>query len=218
MNENEMVVQLKKSAKELAVDLDFYPSLTVLKKARENNINGYVVFNGKTLYSLFDSEDDCYLKVYGRTKEQHEEYMQNLQDIVMNKQKEGKLAYEKKAPELIESGKKVIVYPQRQDQWAKSIEFQGTMPYPIIWPHEVCLDVLKRIEKGEDAKAVIDSIEQGATDEVLALISVFHKDGIDIVKGYKPESATYWGERFKKIAEENAKFESELGEPAGPGE
>lgn len=214
---DKIVEQLKASAVELAEEgLNFYECVALLNKAKAKNINGFVQFNGMKMYSLFDSEDDCYKRVYGKTKAEYDDYMKNLQKQVKRESEESVDSFKKALPELLEKGDKLIHYPQRKKEWREMLEFQGTLPYPALDAFEGCVGVLEKLEAGNNPDEVfgqIMTLSQVERENILQLVALYHKDGPALVKKYFPETKEFWGKRFEKIEAENATFQSQPGAP-----
>lgn len=66
---------IKKTAVQMAVpaSTDLQDVIELFKKSNKEGKNICVVFQGVKLYALLDSEEDCYQKLYGRTKKELEE-------------------------------------------------------------------------------------------------------------------------------------------------
>ena len=211
MGQNDKIVeQLKLSAVELAEEgLNFFECIALLNRAKDRNINGYVQFNGIKMYSLFDSEDDCYKKVYGKTKAEYENYMNDLQVKVKKESDEAVENFQKALPELLEKGDKLIHYPQRKKEWKQMLEFQGTLQYPMLSAFVGCIEVLEKLEtenNPDEVFAHLITLSQVERENILQLVALYHKDGPELVKKYFPETKAFWGKRFEKIEAENAMF------------
>ena len=116
--DNELIEQIKSSAVELEEEgLNFYECIEVLKKAKSRNINGFISFNGVKMYSLFDTEDDCYKKVYGKSKLEYEDYMSGLQKKFNDDSKAAVENFKNALPGLLEKGEQLIYYPERKKEW-----------------------------------------------------------------------------------------------------
>ena len=50
---------------------DLEEVIAALKEAKENGNNFYIEFQGQKLYSLFDDENSCYVKITGQTREEY---------------------------------------------------------------------------------------------------------------------------------------------------
>lgn len=214
---DKIVEQLKASAVELAEEgLNFYEYVALLNKAKAKNINGYVQFNGMKMYSLFDSEDDCYKKVYGKTKTEYDDYMKQLQEKTKKESEAVVERFQKELPDLLEKGDKLIHYPQRKKEWRETLEFQSTLQYPAVDAFVGCIGVLESLEAGNNPDEVFGQLMTLSEDEkegVLQLVALYHKDGTGLVKKYFPETKKFWGKRFEKIEAENATFQSQPGAP-----
>ena len=66
---------IKKTAVQMAVpaSTDLQDVIELFEKSNKEGENICVVFQGVKLYALLDSEEDCYQKLYGRTKKELEE-------------------------------------------------------------------------------------------------------------------------------------------------
>ncbi len=215
--DNELIEQIKSSAVELEEEgLNFYECIEVLRMAKSRNINGYVQFNGTKMYSLFDSEDDCYKKVYGKTKLEYEDYMSGLQKKFDDDSKTAVENFQRALPELLEKGEQLIYYPQRKKEWKDMVEFQGTLAFPELAAFEGCISVFEKLSANVNPDEVFESLK-GLTeverDNILQLVALYHKDGPELVKKYFPETKEYWGKRFEKIEAQNASFGNQPSQP-----
>ena len=211
-----MIEKIKSVAKNLDEDdliMNFNQALNILRKAKNENVNGFITFNGEKLYSLFDSEDDCYIKVYGRTKVEYDEHMKNIAKSVENERTELKEEFDRKAPEIIEKGKKIIAYPERQKEWEDSIKHDRTgfdMGFYIyIDKYENALSVMERLNNGEDPKVIFDAIPENEKERLFVFLAIYHRGGIELLRKYRPEMEKDW-EKLKQIEEQNNLYESNL--------
>lgn len=68
---NNDIIKIKNNATQYSYYVGTLDNVTeVLKKAKANNKNIYVIFNGHKLFSQFDNVDSCYKKITGKTKKQ----------------------------------------------------------------------------------------------------------------------------------------------------
>lgn len=68
---NNDIIKIKNKATQYSYYVGTLDNVTeVLKNAKANNKNIYVIFNGYKLFSQFDNEDSCYKKITGKTKKQ----------------------------------------------------------------------------------------------------------------------------------------------------
>ncbi len=216
--DNEQIIKTAVEYKSYFGTLD--RAIEVLEKAKEENENIYLDFNGQKLYSLIDDTDSCYLKVTGKTKD---EYMKALEE--WRKQQEEEQIKEElealdKMPDRIKRGNELI-YPQRREDWEKYVRSSTKSFYHGLELDSV-LNVMESLSKDknlEQALSVLNSEDKKGVPNFITLniIAKYSKQGVDFCKyacekkniGISKEDLDY----LAKLKEENKQFESELENP-----
>jgi hypothetical protein len=100
--------------------IEFYPGINLDKAYQElqDNAPCYGEFNEKTLYST-DSLDDVYVKVTGKSKVEHDEYIRKIREEYERKEAE----FKAKIPKLTEDYKNVQEVLFRKSIWSYGMKY-----------------------------------------------------------------------------------------------
>ena len=137
-----------------AVEYNYHSDLDdICKRLQELNAQGknvYIEFDGKKLYSLLDSVDDCYIKVTGETKADYERLLaEELRKFKEEELKEELTALEK-MPARIERGKQTIS-PELHDQWENCVKIRTSDIYHGIELDDA-IDIMEAIAANDFEK------------------------------------------------------------------
>lgn len=190
-------------------------AIAVLSKAKKENKNIYIDFNGIKLYALLDDEDSAYKKVVGMSKSEWEEAKKKWHSEFLESVKIEKQEAEAKIPDWIERGKSLI-YPQREEEWVQRVYARARESYHGA-DLENALQVMEFLSKNgsfSKAKNIINSAgHSGASySVVLRIIVDFAKNGPEFVKFIEPDifnNPEIKEYILNKIAE-NSEFEKAL--------
>jgi len=98
---------------EMYAGADVSQAVRILKEKEKEGAHAKTVFNGEWLYSDVDSEDDMYIKITGRTKEEHKLMMKKELDEIKKRKEE----HEKNIPRLEEEYKRKGREVLAEDKW-----------------------------------------------------------------------------------------------------
>ncbi len=168
-------------------------------------------FSGHLLFSEFDTLETAYMKVCGKTKEEHdrkieEEYKKYEQERTQ------KIAEAKaKISEYVEGGKRLI-YPEKMSQWIECVvsESKGLYCGESLVP---VVEVMTALEDGaiNDAQVILNEfggpmIYHG---NVLFMITEFSKQGPEFFKKVAPPELIEKNQEWlNQLEQENAIYKS----------
>lgn len=171
------------------------------------------------LYSLLDDENSCFCKIYGKTKDEYQNYVTNLNKGTRKKYYLKNFFYEKRYA-LIERGNKLI-YPEQLALWISFIEdvITGIASDLPIYEALNIMEILANNSESvgiENALKYID--EQQYTDLIesvaMHIVTNFSKIGPKFHRAYeisRNKAISASTEDFlRKIEEKNAKFEKSV--------
>ena len=159
-------------------DLD--GAVKFLKEAKEAGSNVKIEFRKKTLYSMLDDEDSCFIKVFGKTKAEHEEELaKELAEEDLRDQKR-KAEVQAKVPQWKERGHK-LVYPEQEKEWDRCVDIRVSDLYNAN-ELEYALQVMEALDAGKSVEEAIEIAEKydysGASWGVMkSVVTNFSKRG-----------------------------------------
>lgn len=168
--------------------LDDICKYLMIERIKGNNI--YYEGFGKILFSKFDNEESCYLKVHGKTKG----LVYAAQIEKEQREAQQKARQKAKIPSLIERGK-AIIYPQRLESWKERVEdsVNGLFHGRDV---EEALTIMEGLENGmsyDEANEIITKSGHsgGSYTCVMGTIINFSKKGPDFFRHISPSPLPY---------------------------
>lgn len=168
-----------------------------IEELQEQNVNGFIVFNGYKFYALGDNINSIYLRLTGQTKQQYDEnFEKSLKNWIYNKSEE-RIEAQRRIPNWISRGEDLIE-PELHEEWKKCVEArvqQGFFGKDI----EALLKILYKLKEGnfeEARKIYLDSI----------CLYDFNKDVLnDLIKGFSENGASFIESIEREMNENNGK-------------
>lgn len=184
----ELIIKDAYVYKDWVHDLDV--AIAVLSKAKNENKNIYIDFNGIKLYSFLDDEDSAYKKVVGMSKYEWGEAKKKWHSKYLESVKIEKQDAEAKIPEWINRGN-LLIYPQREEEWIERVYARARESYHGA-DLENALQVMEFLSKNGSfakAKKILNSAgHSGASySVVIRIIADFAKNGPEFIKFIEPD-------------------------------
>lgn len=181
----------------------------ILRQEKAAGKNTYMTnANGVMMYSMFDTEETCYLKVAGKTKAEHKKAMEEWRREYEEREAKARTEAQSNIEVWYERGKKVI-YPEKWDKWHKCVEARASDLY-----HGAdlvnALDIMEALRYGEPMEKVTAIFEKanhsGASAAmVLRVVTNFSDRGPEFYRancGHEIDAQTE--DVLQKIEAENA--------------
>lgn len=213
---------IEKTAHKVKIYGDLDEVAKKLQVFKSAELNVYVDFNGKKLYSLLDDLDSCYVKVTGSTKAEFDEAERLWRENYEKQEAEEKANAKKMLPTYIEQGKS-LVYAQKLSDWKKCVRSRVSDLY-----HGKdlanAIEAMTEIDKSGDfltAKSIIDKANHSGASYgmVMRVILNFSKKGPDFYEYMEPEysKSPETKKVLDQIRKENEKYQLELDKGSQPG-
>lgn len=163
---------------------DIEDAIEKLSSYKNKGILAKCSFNGQVLYSDIDDLDSAYKKVTGKTKQEHDDYLNKLREEAKIREAE----HEAKIPELtiewVKKGKEILA----EDMWKLWEEIVPIRLSDLYKGMELkcCLDIIKLIDEDKVEEAKQELNNQGHSGMsyglVCSLISNLHEKGREFVR------------------------------------
>ncbi len=187
-----------------------------LSGAKELELNIFIKFHGKNLYSMLDDIDSCYKKVTGYTYKEYKEAEKEEERKYIQK----KLDALDKIPERIEKGKNYI-YPQREMDWTRIVIKSSESLY-LGYDIDATVEIMEILANNNNANKFEMAIEKLANQGhsgpsywlVLKNVLDFSKEGVNFYKYAMEKKNEALSEDdinyIYNIESQNEEFEAEL--------
>ena len=214
----EMGLKIKEATKN-----NYYPDVETLDGlinklyfVKESNDNSIFNFKGKYFYTLFDTEDSCYVKFYGKNKKDYNRYYSyiyrkskektnlSVKDKTNAKKEEYKEAV-KNISEYKEIGYKMI-FPQKKEQWDKCVESNIAGLYDNILEDSIM--IMKALDENKNMNYILKNLyritnEKGYTGGSWSVME-------DIVTKFSKRGPEFYRATNKVISEDTEKYLQKL--------
>ena len=223
MNKKEI---MKNAREDERFYLDLDEVVAALETYKKNDINVFIQYNDKNLYSLLDDRDSCYMKVTGKTYEQYNEDREAFLKHMEEQRIKQQINALERIPEWTLRGYSII-YPQQRKQWDKCIKKRIEGPY-VGDDLENALEIMEMLAKEGDlekAYKIFDDANNsgGSAASVLDAVITFSEQGTQFygylnkkmgydIRPEQEERLNNIDEKFKSFHEKINDVEDEKGE------
>ncbi len=172
-----------------------------LIKAREQGLERWARFNGRTFYSTDATYDSIYQTIYGCTKEEFDKKIEKARLEFEEEKKKEEEKLKIKIPEWIERGKSLI-HESKQKDWENAVKARA---HDLYHGKEIeeALIVMKKLQENLTNEEMIELLKKGnhsgaSANVVRDLVLHFSNKGPDFYEA----TALTLNEQEKKLLEQ----------------
>lgn len=179
------------------------------ERAKGNNI--YYETANNIYFSMFDTEESCYLKSYGKTKQE----VRNEIKLQEERRTQQKASAQEKIPALIEKGFDLMHY-KKYKRWVDCVKERVQ---DIYLGHDIeeALQIMEGLEKGmsfDEANEILKNSGHtgGSYASVINIVVNFSRQGPAFYRHITPQPYSYNTEEYLQKIEKENEFYKQLEE------
>lgn len=176
---------MKSEYRELHIWGNLEEAVTILQDYAAKGVKAFIDFNGHKLYSDTVTMDGAFLEVTGKTKKEHDNYLEERHREYQREKAEHKAKIPTLIPMYVEKGHKLL-NEKYWELWEQCVPIRLDDLYHG-WELDCCLDIIKILQEENDfdkAKELFNSQGHSGMSAGLtaSMISSFCDNGKDFVK------------------------------------